>query len=108
MSKDFKRSDRDRLENIEPVGRRADDCAWNLRVPVDLLYITLALVNEQKLRWHLAFAIIAVYHSACLVLILLDSKIPKSDLVICTRGGKDGILGRVPFDGRNRRFVPVE
>lgn len=77
-------------------------------MPVNLLDILLALVHEEQLWWYIATALWCIVHRACLVIILLDSEIPERDLVVRTGGSKDGVFGRVPFDGSDGSSVPRE
>lgn len=62
------RSNRDALENIKPSERRRDEGARDLRVPVHLLHVALALVHKQQLWWH--FAVTALRRLCRLLLVI--------------------------------------
>ena len=101
------RSYRDRFEDVKAIVGSADDHARHLRMPVYLLNVLLTLVDEEQLRWHVAPALSRV-HRTRLLIVLLDRKIPKRDLVVRAGRREDRVLSRMPFDGRNGRRVPGE
>lgn len=96
--------DGDRLEDIEPTQRRADDAPRHLGVPMDLLYLLLSLVDKQQLGrdvLHRSRGVVLL-----LILVLLDAQVPQGDLVVRAAGGKARVLGRVPLDRGDRGRVP--
>lgn len=44
----------------------------------------------------------------CLIFVGLDGQVPHGELVVRARGGKDGRVGGVPFDGCYRGSMPLE
>ena len=76
-------------------------------MPVELLDVFLALVDEQELRGYLQRLAVGVEGGdGRLVLVLLDGKVPEGELVVRARRGEYGWVGRVPFDGSDRGGVP--
>lgn len=98
---------RNSLEHIKRIRRRADHHTRDLGVPMQLLDILLSLVDEQQLRWD-GGDVAVCRGDRRLVLIGLDGQVPQGELVVGARGGKDGRVGRVPFDGCYRRSMPLE
>lgn len=74
---------------------------------MQLLDILLSLVDEQQLRWD-GGDVAVCRGDRRLVLIGLDGQVPQGELIVGARGGKDGRVGRVPFDGCYRRSMPLE
>lgn len=117
QARTYTQSDRDGLEEVEGIAGGADDRARNLRVPVQLLDVLLALVDKQEL-WRDIGQVAAAGNDAVLavggrerrrgrlVLVLLDRQVPQRDLVIRARRGEHGGVGRVPFDRGDGRSVP--
>jgi hypothetical protein len=98
---------RDRLEDVERIAGGGDDHTGDLGVPVELLDVFLALVDEQELRGYLQRLAVGVEGGdGRLVLVLLDGKVPEGELVVRARRGEYGWVGRVPFDGSDRGGVP--
>jgi len=76
-------------------------------VPVQLLDVLLALVDEEQLRRDLQRLPIGVDGGGGrFVLVVLDRQVPKGELVVRPRGGEDGRVGRVPLDRGDGRGVP--
>lgn len=98
---------RNSLEDIKRIGRRADNHARDLGVPVQLLDILLSLVDEQQLGWD-GGDVPVCGADRRLVLVGLDGQVPQGELVVGARGGKDGRVGRVPFDGCDGCGMPLE
>lgn len=96
------------LENIESVEGRADHRAGHLWMPVDLFDVLLTLVYKEQLGWHVATTLWCIVHCARFVVVLLDSEIPKCDLIVRTGGGEDRVLSWMPFDRGDGSSVPRE
>lgn len=75
---------------------------------MQLLDILLSLVDEQQLGWDGGDVFVCRRCDGCLVLIGLDGQVPQGELVVRARGGKDGSVGGVPFDGCYRGSMPLE
>lgn len=101
-------SDRDGFENVEAVQRGADDRAGYLGVPVHLLDILLPLMHEEQLRGDVLAAFWRLLHRPCLFVVLLYGKVPERNLIIRPRSGEYRVFRRMPFNGSDRRPVPVE
>lgn len=99
---------RDSLEDIKRIRRRADNHTRDLGMPMQLLDILLSLVDEQQLGWDGGDVFVCGRCDGCLVLIGLDGQVPQGELVVRARGGKDGSVGGVPFDGCYRGSMPLE
>lgn len=74
---------------------------------MQLFNILLSLVDEQQLGWD-GGDVFVCRSDGCLVLIGLDGQVPQGELVVGARGGKDGSVGGVPFDGCYRGGMPLE
>lgn len=106
-SKKRKKLARDSLEDIKRIRRRADNHTRDLGMPMQLFNILLSLVDEQQLGWD-GGDVFVCRSDGCLVLIGLDGQVPQGELVVGARGGKDGRVGGVPFDGCYRGGMPLE
>jgi hypothetical protein len=93
----FPRLDRDSFEDVKSVHRSGDNRPRNLRVPMRFFDVSLALMNEKKLRGDLLSGCSGIFGSH-LFIVKLDTQIPQSNLIICARCNEDGVFCRVPFD----------
>lgn len=102
--------ERQRPKDVESVQRRRDDYSRDLRMPVNLLDLTLPLVDEQELSGDVleSFGLAGLLRRRSLVLVHFDGEIPQRDLVICSRGSEAGVFRWVPFDRRYWCGVPRE
>lgn len=74
---------------------------------MDFFDIFLALMDEKQLRRHLATTGRCLIHRGPrLVIILLDTKVPKGNLVVGTRSGKYRIFGGMPLNGSDGCVMP--
>lgn len=107
IKKKCKALGRDGFEDIEPIRRGRTNHSGNLRMPVNLLDMLLALMNKQQLRRNDdALAVFIEFSSGSLFLISLDGQVPEGDRVVGGSGGEDGGVCWVPFDGRDGLVVP--
>jgi hypothetical protein len=117
---------RDRLEDVERIAGGGDDHTGDLGVPVELLDVFLALVDEQELRsvfaasgsddqltlWDLSVE--QDEDEAPITALDANGKplqVPSQLLfvhqgLVRARRGEYGWVGRVPFDGSDRGGVP--
>lgn len=102
------RSNTDSLERVEAIACRCSEHSGDLRVPVQLLDVLLTLVDKEQLRGYLVQRTWSTAVGCCFVVILLDRKIPKCDLIVGTRGSEDGRVCWVPLDRCDRGCVPLE
>lgn len=100
-------SSADGLEDVKAVSSCRQYHSGDLRVPVNFLDVLLTLMNEQKLRRHDDSGFSHVLR-CCFFVVSFDTEIPEGDGVVCTGGGEDGSVGRVPLDRGDWRFVPIE
>lgn len=95
-----------RLEDVETSTSCAYHASRNLLVPVNFFNFSLALVDEQELRWdfHAIFSnLLAAFFG-----IRFHRQIPYWDLIISTGHANDRFFGGVPFNGCDWRIVPLE
>lgn len=90
-------------EHVESWQSCGDHHARYLRVPVDLLDLRLALVQEQEL-WGQVFH---AFHPGAHVR-RLHWQIPQTYDVICSRGGEHAWVRRAPLHGRDGGAVLLE
>lgn len=94
------------FEHVEPIQRRANHSTRDLRMPMNLFHVLLALVHEEQLRWYVPAARGRPSHCTRLLIVLLDRKVPKCDLIVRARCSEDGVVCGVPLDRGNWRPMP--
>lgn len=74
-------------------------------MPVHLLDVGLTLVAEEKLGGDVLEAVVSL---RLLVVVLLDRKVPKRDLVVGAGSGEARLVRRMPLDRGDGGGVPRE
>lgn len=87
--------DGDSFKYIKSIQRGGNHGTRYLPMPVYLFDVLLTLMHEQKLIGNVD---VLIGNVALLLGVLLHTKIPKGDLVICTTGSQDAVFSRVPLD----------
>lgn len=90
-------------EHVESWQSCGDHHAWHLWVPVDLLDLWLALVQEQQL-WGQVFQVL---HPGAHIA-RLHWQIPQAYDVVCSRGSEHAWVCRAPFHGSDGGAVLLE
>ena len=73
-----------RFEEVEGVTCRRAEHAWQLRVPMELLDVGLALVDEEELRRDV-LQVVAPLDRRLGLRVLLERQVPQRQLVVRTR-----------------------
>lgn len=94
---------RDRPEHVEPWQGRGDHHARDLRMPVDLLDLRLALVQEQELRRKVLQPLHPGAHIA-----RLHRQVPLADDVVRSWGSEHARVCRAPLHGGDGGAVLLE
>mmetsp|Transcript_30260 Transcript_30260/g.100230 ORF Transcript_30260/g.100230 Transcript_30260/m.100230 type:complete len:220 (+) Transcript_30260:226-885(+) len=92
---------------MEGVGSRAGKGARDLRMPVDLLHVALALVHKVQLRRQVTQVVTPARRRVGLG-VVLERQIPERDLVVRAGDGDSRRLVWRPLDGGDWAAVPRE